>query len=146
QAAARALHAAGNQEFVQGHYVQALAKYREAIGRWEHPAIRFNIAVCLINLDQPVEAMDNLERSLVYGSAALGLELYAQALAHRKRLEGQLSRLTLDCPEPDEEVRLDGKLVYRGPGVVDLFVLPGEHQVIATKAGFLPASRSIVVV
>lgn len=146
QKIALGLYVAGNHEFIQARYAQALARYQEAIQHWDHPAIRFNMAVCLINLDQPVEARDNLERSLVYGAFALGPDAYGQGLTYRKLLDAQLVRLTLDCPEPDEEVVLDGKLVFKGPGVVDRFVLPGEHQVFATKPGFLPASRKIVLV
>jgi hypothetical protein len=145
QAMAFELYSAGNREFVELRYSQALAKYHEAIRHWDHPAIRFNIAVCLINLDQLVEARDNLERSLAHGIAALGADAYVQALAQRTLLDGKLARLTLHCPEPDEEVMIDGKLVFKGPGTVEQFLLPGEHQVVATKAGFLPASRKIVL-
>ncbi|TMQ05930.1 MAG: hypothetical protein E6J90_47640 [Deltaproteobacteria bacterium] len=66
QEVARSLHAEGNAEFAELRFAQALAKYKEALRHWDHPAIRFNIAVSLINLDQPVEAKDNLERSLTY--------------------------------------------------------------------------------
>jgi hypothetical protein len=146
QAVAIELYSAGNREFVENRHVQALAKYREAIRHWDHPAIRFNIAVSLISLDQLVEARDNLERSLAHGAAALGADAYAQALTQRTLLDGKLARLTLDCPEPNEEVMIDGKLVFKGPGTVEQFLLPGEHQVVATKPGSLPASRKIVLV
>jgi hypothetical protein len=59
QAIARELYGAGNQEFVESRYAPALKKYREAITHWDHPAIRFNMAVALINLERPVEASDN---------------------------------------------------------------------------------------
>src|ERR1041384_5557334 len=56
QAVALKLYVAGNLEFAESRFAQALAKYKEAIQHWEHPAIRYNMAVCLINLDQPLEA------------------------------------------------------------------------------------------
>jgi hypothetical protein len=146
QATALRLYTAGNQEFVQAHYPQALVKYKEAIRYWDHPGIRFNMAVCLINLDDPVEARDNLERSLRYGEAALDASTHAQGLAYRKLLDDKLVRLRIDCPEPDEEVMLDGKLLFKGPGMVDRFLLPGEHQIVATKPGFLAASKKIILV
>lgn len=145
QALAFEIYSAGNLEFAEMRYAPALAKYREAIRHWDHPAIRFNMAVSLINLDQIIEARDNLERSLAYGVSALGANTYAQAMSHRTRLDAKLARVTLDCPEPDEEVMLDGKLVFKGPGKIEQFLLPGEHQVVATKMGFLPASRKFVV-
>jgi hypothetical protein len=146
QATALQLYADGNELFIEDQHALALAKYREAIQHWDHPAIRFNMAVCLIHLEQPVEARENLERSLVHGAPALGADAYRQALAYRKLLDAQLVRLTLECPEPDQELLLDGKLVFKGPGVVELFLLPGEHHLVATKPGFLPASRKIVLV
>lgn len=146
QAAALALYDAGNAAFVVAHHAQALEKYREAIRHWDHPAIRFNMAVCLINLDQLVEARTHLERGMVYGEAPLGPEVYTQGVTYRALLDAQLVRLTIDGPESTSDVALDGKHVFRGPGVVDTFALPGEHMVVATKPGFLPASQRITLV
>jgi len=50
--------------FVLREYTDALARYQEAIGRWDHPAIRFNIAECYISLVQPLKAYENLELAL----------------------------------------------------------------------------------
>jgi tetratricopeptide (TPR) repeat protein len=146
QAAALELYDAGNDEFIQAHYSQALAKYQDAIKLWDHPAIRFNMAVCLVKLDQLVDARNNLERSLIYGEAPLSASAYTQGLTYRQVLDAQLAQLTIACAEPDEEVVIDGKLVFRGPGVAAMFVLPGEHLLVATKPGFLPASKKLVLV
>jgi hypothetical protein len=142
QAIALELYVAGNHEFTESHFAQALAKYREALQHWDHPAIRYNMAVCLINLDQPVEARGHLERGLAYGAAPLGNEQYAQGLTYRKLLDAQLVRMNIVCAEAGAEVRLDGKLVLTGPGATDAFLLPGPHQVVATKRGLLTASRT----
>lgn len=135
QRVARALHAEGNAEFAELRFAQALAKYREALRHWDHPAIRFNIAVCLINLDQPVEAKDNLERSLAYRAAALDGDAYAQAMTYRKLLDAQLAQLRITCSEPSAVVTLDGKYLFTAPGSTDQFLLPGQHQLAATKRG-----------
>jgi hypothetical protein len=145
QATALQLYAAGNDAFVQNRYADALAQYKQAIAHWDHPAIRFNMVVCLLGLGAPVEARDSLEHSLVYGADALGPDAYAQALRYRDQLDRQLVRLTLDCPEPDEAVALDGERILTGPGQVTRFLAPGDHQVVATKPGFLPASRQIIL-
>jgi hypothetical protein len=146
QALATELYVAGNQEFTESHFAQALAKYREAIGHWDHPAIRYNIAVCLINLDQPVEAHDHLEKSLAYGAAPLNSDTYREGLTHRKLLEGQLAHLTVVSAEPGTEIALDGKLLFTGPGRTARYLLPGEHRVVATKPGFLIAFTTLVLV
>jgi hypothetical protein len=146
QAIALALYRDGNVEFSESRFAQALAKYREAIRHWDHPAIRFNMAVCLINLDQPLEARDNLERSLAYGEEPLGGDLYSQGLTYRKLLDAQLARVKIACPSPDTRVTLDGKFLFTGPGVAEEWVLPGEHQVVATRPAFRTASRALVLV
>ena len=135
QEVARGLHAEGNAEFAESRFAQALAKYREALRHWDHPAIRFNIAVSLINLDQLVEAKDNLERSLGYRAAALGSDAYSQAMTIRKLLDAQLAHLEIACSEPGAVVTLDGKYLFTAPGSMDQFLLPGEHQLAATKSG-----------
>jgi tetratricopeptide (TPR) repeat protein len=146
QAVALELYAAGNREFTESRFTQALARYKEAIRHWDHPAIRFNIAVCLINLDQALEAHDNLERGLAYGEPPLGPDAYGQAMIYRKLLAGQLGRLTIRCQQPGMRISVDGKPLFTGPGAVDQIVIPGEHQVVATKAGFLTDSKTLVAV
>lgn len=146
QKVALELYEAGNRDYVHQRYPQALVSYREALEHWDHPAIRFNLAVCLIDLGRPVEARNHLERAMAYGAAALGGESFAQGERYRRQLDARLVRLTLDCPEPGEEVLIDGELVFTGPGMVDRFLLPGEHHIVATKPGFLPATRKVVLV
>jgi hypothetical protein len=144
QEAARALYLEGNAEFVESRFARALAKYREAIRHWDHPAIRFNMAVCLINLDQLVEARDDLERSLAYGPAALGHDAYTQGTTYRKLLAAQLARITATCSEPGAVVMLDGRYLFTAPGNAEQDLLPGEHQLAATKPGFRTAFKTFI--
>lgn len=116
QAIALALYDAGNRAFTESHPVQAIAKYNEALLHWDHPAIRYNLAVCLIDLDQPAVAREDLERSLAFGEPALGPEAYRQAMIYRKLLDAQLSRVTIAAREPGVVVLLDGKWLFTGPG------------------------------
>jgi tetratricopeptide (TPR) repeat protein len=147
QATAFELYVAGNVEFAQARFAQALAKYKEAIGHWDHPEVRFNMAVCLIKLDQPLEAKDNLERSLKYGARALsGDDRYQQGLTYRKLLDARLASIEISCREPGMQVTLDGKFLLAGPAIMEKIVLPGEHQLVAMEVGFLTATRSLVLV
>src|ERR1043165_2054038 len=139
QAIAERLREAGNAEFVEGRHALALTKYREALRHWDHPAIRFNIAVCLIQLDQLVEAKDHLERSLAYGSKPLGSATHAQALAYRETLDALLVHVKATCNEPGSTVTLDGQYWFTGRGTAELYSLPGQHQLAAIKPGFRTA-------
>src|SRR3954469_25031644 len=73
---------AGNALFLDKKYAEALEKYRAAVAAWDHPAIRFNIVRCLIQLDKAVEASDNLKLALKYGSAPLEEAVYTEALSY----------------------------------------------------------------
>ncbi len=61
RATALRLFRLGNGFFENARYAEALRHYRDAIRSWDHPAIRFNMAVCLVNLDDPLGAHYALE-------------------------------------------------------------------------------------
>lgn len=136
QDSALALYREGNSFFEQSNHAQALAKYREALARWDHPAIRFNTAVALINLDQPLEAFEHLEAALRFGEAPFGSETYKQALLYRKLLSGQVAELEVTCDEPGAELTLDGEVLFTAPGKALRRLRPGAHQLVSKKAGF----------
>jgi hypothetical protein len=143
QTIALEIYKEGNAEFAESRFAQALAKYRKALEHWDHPAIHFNMAVCLINLDQLLEAREHLEKSLVYGPPALGNAAHAQALTYRKLLEGRLAFVRISCREPGAEVSIDGKRLFTGPGESEQVLLPGRHQIVATKPGFVTQSETL---
>jgi len=143
---ALAMYREGNGEFEESRYPQALVKYREAIKHWDHPAIRFNMAVSLINLDQPLEAYDHLAAAMKYGAAPIGAEAFAQAQTYKKLLDGQLTHLRITCDMDGAEVTLDGQPILHGTGEATRLLLPGAHQVVASKQGFVTESSSLVLV
>lgn len=143
QAIALEIYNAGNTAFLDSRYKEALESYRQALRHWDHPAIRFNMAVCLLALDHPVEARENFERSLAFGAPALGPNAFDQALHYCELLDHQLVHLQIECDERGAEVMLDGKFLFMGPGVADKYVLPGQHQVVANKIGFLTTSGEL---
>jgi hypothetical protein len=127
----------GNVLLDQGLHAQAIAVYRRAIAHYDHPAIRYNIAVALISLQQPLEAYGELARALAYDGAALEPEVLPQARSYQRLLEGQIVRVAIDCVEPEARVLLDGKELGPCPLARTELVLAGPHQLIAEKPGFL---------
>src|SRR5689334_8622895 len=61
---ANALFAEGNQLFAQQAHQPAIEKYKEALKEWDHPLIRFNMAVSLVRLDRILEAAETLDAAL----------------------------------------------------------------------------------
>jgi hypothetical protein len=145
QAQALRIFEEGNALFEESHHAEALAKYRAAVELWNHPAIRYNMAVCLIHLDQPLQAFENLGQALRYGAAPLEPQTYAQALTYKKLLEGQLARLKVVCDQRGAQVSLDGEKLFDAPGEATRLLVPGAHQLVATLPGHLTESRALTL-
>jgi hypothetical protein len=138
------LYRKGNAFFEQRQYSLALAEYEVAITRWNHPAIRYNMAVALINLDRTLEAFESLEQSLRFGAEPLG-QHYAQALTYQRLLLGRLARIRVVCPVPGARVTLDGQPLFTGPGEATRLTVTGRHLVVASLDGHLTDTRPVVV-
>lgn len=136
---------AGNALFLDKKYAEALEQYKSAVGAWDHPAIRFNIVRCLIQLDRPVDASDNLKLALRYGAAPLEEAVFAEALAYDKLLANQIAELTVSCAQPDVRITLDGQPLASCPANETRRVSPGPHQLVGTKQGLLPKTVEVVV-
>src|SRR4051812_44281380 len=137
KATAQKLLEEGNALFLDKKYAPALEKYKQAVASWDHPSIRFNMVRCFIQLDKPVDASDNLERALKYGSAPLQEAVYTEALSYQKLLANQIADLEVSCSQPSVDLTVDGQHVATCPSTRTQRVEPGQHQVVATKQGFL---------
>jgi len=146
KAQARALLERGNAAFLERDYVGALQLYRQAVAAWDHPAIRFNIVRCMIQLDRPLEAADELALALAYGAKPLEDSVYAEALAYEKLLANQIGHVVVRCTQPGVEISLDGQHVLACPGQAERRVAPGTHQIVGTRAGFAARTARVVVV
>ncbi|CAN5297025.1 hypothetical protein BH11MYX1_BH11MYX1_40830 [soil metagenome] len=144
QKAALELYTQANKAFEQAaspaDYKQVLETYARALALWDHPQIRYNIAVCLINLDRTVEAYDNLERAMRFGQVAIGSDLWKQGQSYQKLLAGRVAELEVSA-EPGAAVSLDGKPLASG----QQRVLSGDHQLVVEKPRFQTETRAIRV-
>jgi len=137
---------AGNALFLDKKYAEALDKYKAAVGEWDHPAIRFNIVRCLIQLERAVDASDNLKLALKFGAKPLEEAVYTEALAYEKLLANQIADLTVECAQPGVKVTLDGQLLASCPAKEQRRVAPGQHQLVGTKDGLLTRTLEVVAI
>jgi hypothetical protein len=136
----------GNQLFLQRKYKEAHEKYQEAITAWDHPAIHFNMVRCLIQLDRPVEASDELNKALKYNAEPFEDAIYQEALNYQKLLASQIAEVEISCGQSGAKVTLDGQPLMTCPGKEKRRVAPGQHGVVATKDGFLTKNLEVIVV
>ena len=135
----------GNALFLDKKYAEALEKFKAAVGVWDHPAIRFNMVRCLIQLDRPVDASDNLALALKYGAAPMDEAVYNEALSYQKLLANQIGDLDVHCEQAGVKITLDGQQLINCPGKEHRRVSPGQHQIVGTKDGFLTKTTEVVV-
>lgn len=143
--AAREIFREGNRLIQIPLFAKAAARYQQAIARWKHPAFYYNLAIAQLNLDQLIAAYGNLKEAIRYGDGPLGKAKYQQALTHIRVLESQLGRIEVSCAIPGARVALDGKQIFVGPGHYQGLVSAGEHQVTASKSGYMAASKQLNV-
>jgi hypothetical protein len=136
----------GNLLLLNKQYAEALAKYQTALAAWDHPAIRFNIVRCLIQLDRLVEATDNLKLTLKYGAAPLDEAIYNEALGYEKLLATQVGELVVACDQSGVKITLDGKAIGTCPTSSSQRVVPGTHQIVGIKQGLLTRTLDVQIV
>lgn len=139
QKAALELFKEGNELLKESVFVQAADRYRKALQHWDHPAIHYNLAFCLLNLDQPVLVYEHLEKAMHYGPAPLEQEKFELAKSYKALVEKQLARIEISCEEPDAMVTMDGTPLFKAPGKYAGLVRAGPHTVLASKEGFITA-------
>jgi hypothetical protein len=136
QTRATELFERGNALLQQSAFVQAIELYREAIAIWDHPAIRYNLAVADIHLERQIAAYEELGHALRFGPDALQPDVYRQALEYQRLLHAQIVELTVECVDAGTKITLDGaELAVPCPGSTAQLILPGLHRMVATRRG-----------
>ncbi|HEY1816147.1 MAG TPA: hypothetical protein VGG74_27555 [Kofleriaceae bacterium] len=134
---------AGNQLVAQGKYTDALVEYEAAITKWDHPAIEFNMMLCLFHMRQLLDAWDHLEKSLQYGQEPLGKDIYDQAMTYRDLLDAALAQIEVSNNDDGVQVMFDGRELFTGKGSKKMHVLAGKHQLVASRAGYETESKAL---
>ncbi|HUS32695.1 MAG TPA: tetratricopeptide repeat protein [Kofleriaceae bacterium] len=136
----------GNALLLDKKYVEALDKYTEAVAQWDHPAIRFNMVRCQIQLGKNLEAYENLEKALKYGADPLEETVYNEAIAYQKLLETQIGNIQVTCKQDGVKLTIDGQPLASCPAQESRRLLAGPHQIVGQKPGLLPKTMDVVVV
>lgn len=145
QAAATKIFKEGNALLRDSLFAPAVAKYREALQRWDHPGIHYNLSLALLNMDQPIEVYQSLQKAMQYGAAPLDEDKFERAKSYLVLIEKQLARVEIVCDQPDASVSMDGRPLFTGPGRYEGIVRVGEHTVVASKKGYLTESQQLVL-
>jgi hypothetical protein len=69
-----------------------------------------------------------------------------QGVIYRQLLDAQLAHVTIEAHEPGTRISCDGKLLFTAPGTIEQIMLPGEHQITATRTGHSTLSKVLVAI
>jgi len=132
----------GNSLLKESLFVEAAKVYRQALAEWDHPGIHYNLALALLNMDQPVEVFQNLEAAIKYGADPLDPEKLEHAKSYLRLIEKQVASADIRCDVDGAQVTFDGAPLFRAPGHYQGLVRAGTHTVTASKAGFTTTSET----
>ncbi|HEY5926180.1 MAG TPA: hypothetical protein VIV11_31060 [Kofleriaceae bacterium] len=125
-----------NGQLNDGLFARASETYRKALGTWPHPAIHYNLALAQMNLDQPIEAYENLEKAIAFGDAPLEKDKLKHAEEYMLLLSKQIATIEVSCDKVGAKVSVDGKEAFVAPGKHRARVRIGRHTFVADKKGY----------
>jgi hypothetical protein len=126
----------GNVFLNDGLFAKAADKYKDALKHWDHPAIHYNLALAEMNLDQPIDAYDNLQASIRFGQAPLqSKDKFDNAKGYLLLLNNQIAEVELTCNKAGAKVMVDSQLVFTAPGTYKGKVRAGKHTFVAELEG-----------
>jgi hypothetical protein len=130
-----------NQYHNDGLFAKAVDIYREALKSWDHPAINYNMALSLMQLDKPTEVEIALQKAIKFGVAPLAKDKFDHAKEYLVLIQQQLATIDVLCTKPGAKVSVDGKEVYTvnaagQGGQYKSRVKIGKHTFVAEKPGY----------
>jgi hypothetical protein len=136
QEAALKLFHDGNLQLNDGLFAKAAEVYKQALTHWDHPAIHYNLALALMNLDQPIEAQEHFQMAVKFGDAPLqSKDKFDHAKDYILLLDKQIGEVEVTCQKPGTKVSVDGKEVFVAPGTWKGKVRAGKHTIVGTLEG-----------
>jgi hypothetical protein len=131
----------GNTNHNDGLFVKAAELYQQALESWDHPAIHYNLALSLMNLDRPIDVERSLQKAITYGDAPLNKDKYDHAKEYLLLVQQQLATVDISCSKPGAKVSVDGKEAFtvgtKGEGgAFKSRVKIGKHTFVAEKPGY----------
>ena len=136
QKAALQLFHDGNVQLNDALFAKAAEAYQQALTHWDHPAIHYNLALALMNLDQPIEASANFQVAVKFGEAPLqSKDKFDHAKDYILLLDKQIGEVEVTCQKVGTKVSVDGKEVFTAPGTYKGKVRAGKHTIVGTLEG-----------
>lgn len=137
QQAAAELLEVGNRLLTDSAFMEAEKKYSEALKLWNHPALHYNLALALLNLDRPAEVYEHMVASTLYGEAPLGADRFRHARKYIERMEQEYAWVKLACdPSAAVTLKLEGQHLPVTCARFERLLRPGAYTVSSSQDGY----------
>ncbi len=127
----------------RGDYANAAKRFREAMAIHPAPAVAYNLASALFELNQPAEAYNLVQSVLTASDTPEAVRPRAQQLEHA--LAERVARLTVvvGSEHGDVSIQVDGAELPPSQIGVPRAVEPGRHVVRAERGGVRVSEREV---
>lgn len=144
KAKARELFVKGSKLYQAGQFREAIQVFKKAYTFWKNPRIRLNIAICLLESGQSVEAVTELRATLKEMDQSKRQAFEAKLPAKLVQANKEAAELSVRMPAGDEvAVEIDGKPAGTAPVIA--VVMPGKHEVVVRVGTDEKARKTIEV-
>jgi hypothetical protein len=141
QQAALRLFREGNVHHNDGLFAKAVEVYRQALKSWDHPAIHYNLALSLMQLDDPIALEASLKKASAFGPAPLEKDKFEKIKDFLLLVDKQLATIELSCDKVGAKVYLDRQEIFTvtegGQNRHKARVRIGKHEMYAEKQGYV---------
>lgn len=145
---ARSHFALGVRQAERRRYWEAIRAFRRARALHDTPAVRYNLALALVEVDRPVQAYRIVRR--LAREPGVSAMLRASAFELERELRRELVFVQVDLPHGAETLRVDRRRLESdalalSPGTHVLEALDGERQLLARRTLNLPAGTRATI-
>ncbi len=141
-AEARARFAAGVEKFQAGDFTGALGEFERAFALRRHPAVRINIANCLLRLGRAPDAVDHFVEYLRESPNA-SVEQRAEVERSIAEARHNFAEVRIVVNVAGAQVTVDGDAAGQSPLGRPLRLRPGSHLVDVRRAGYTAFSERV---
>jgi len=143
---ARAHYNKGTELLTQGLYNEAIAEFQEAYRIKPHFLVLFNIGMAYVELDDPVMAVEILERYLNEGGDKGDKVRLDQVNSELAKQQARIGFLDLKVSPEGTQVLIDGKPPAHDPTQPGgLRLAAGVHTLDASAEGFVQHSQQVEI-
>lgn len=142
---ARQLFEQGVEALDDGRFRDAADLLRQSLEIRESAAARFNRALALRGAGDYLEALRELERTLELANTRRHRQLRQQAQQMQSELREQVATVRIHVEGGAERVEIDGEVVARADGLVELQRNPGPIVIVVRREGYAAVERQFEI-